>query len=480
MKICLLTSELSPFAKTGGLGDAVTGLARFLSNQGVDVRLFMPFYSSSSIEPAAVTPVEFLQGLHTELAGRSVRYKVHTTPLPGSSLPIYLVDCPALYDRSGIYDERGDEHLRFGLLARATIESCQHMGFGPDVFHLNDWHTALVPIYLRTLYGWDGLFSNSRTLLTIHNLAFQGIFPAAEVEALGLAPARSLLHQQELARGRLNFMTTGILHADHLSTVSRTYAHEIQTPAHGFGLDPLLRRRSDHLAGLVNGVDYGEWDPSADTHIPYPYSAASIEDKERNKKALLEEVGLPYEQGVAALGVVSRLTAQKGFDLCFESLPELLGRRDFRLVVLGSGEAHYERFFHQLRDAFPEKVHFHAGFSNPLAHRIQAGCDMLLVPSLYEPCGLTQLYSLRYGTVPVVRRTGGLADTVELYDSAAGTGTGFVFDDFDPRALRWALDYALDSYADPERWRRLMANGMSQDFSWERQGEPYLDLYQRL
>ncbi|MCZ6506857.1 MAG: glycogen/starch synthase, partial [Acidobacteria bacterium] len=241
MKICLLSSELSPLAKTGGLGDAVSGLARFLAAQGVDLRVFLPFYSVCKIDPEVVAPVEFLQGLETELAGRAVEYGVYTTALPGSSLPIYLIHCPPLYDRRGIYDDRGDEHLRFALFARAAIESCQRMGFGPDVFHLNDWHTALVPVYLRTLYGWDELFARSRTLLTIHNLAYQGVFPAREVEALGLSSARSMLHQEQLADGRFNFMTSGILHADHLSTVSRTYAREIQTPAHGFGLDGLLR-----------------------------------------------------------------------------------------------------------------------------------------------------------------------------------------------------------------------------------------------
>jgi starch synthase len=480
MKICLLASELSPFAKTGGLGDAAAGLARYLAAQGVDVRVFMPLYSAARIEPRAITPVGFLQGLSSELAGKTVEYGVYTTLLPDSQLPIYLVHCPALYDRPGIYDNRGDEHLRFGFLARAAIESCQRMGFGPDVFHLNDWHTALLPIYLRTVYGWDNLFARSRTLLTIHNLAYQGVFAAREVDALGLASARSALHQEDLAHGRLNFMTTGILHADHLSTVSPTYAREIQTPAYGFGLDGLLRARADHLVGIANGVDYGEWDPSADRFIRHAYSASDLEGKEWNKKALLEEIGLPYHGGVPLLGVVSRLTGQKGFDLFFESIPELLSRRHAQLVVLGNGESRYETFFHRLHAAFPGRVHFHCGFSNELAHKIQAGADMLLVPSLYEPCGLTQLYSLRYGTAPIVRRTGGLADTVELYDSATGTGTGFVFDNFDPQALRWALDYALDSYGDQQRWRRLMHNAMAQDFSWERQGPRYIELYRRI
>lgn len=478
MRICLLASELAPYAKTGGLGDAVAGLARFLSRQGVDLRLFLPYYSSAAIDSSI--PVDFLRDVRTDFAGRTVTWSVHTTTLPESSLPVHLIHCPALYDRPGVYDDRGDEHLRFAFFARAVIESCQRMGFGPEVFHLNDWHTALLPLLLKTHYSWDALFARSRSLLTIHNLGYQGSFPAREIEALGLAGARSQLHQEELGRGRVSFMTSGILHADFLSTVSPTHAREIQTPTYGFGLDPLLRARADHLVGIVNGVDYGEWDPRVDSLIAHNYSADDLEGKEWNKKALCEEVGLPYEPGVPVLGIVSRLTAQKGFDLCFDALPDIIGRRRPRLIALGNGEARYEEFFHRLARHFPDHVHFHCGFSNPLAHRIQAGADLFLMPSRFEPCGLTQMYALRYGTVPVVRRTGGLADTVELYDSAKGTGTGFVFDSFDADGLRWALDYALDSYKDAGRWRHLVLNGMAQDFSWDRQGRHYLELYRHL
>lgn len=478
MNICLLASELAPFAKTGGLGDAVAGLGRYLHRAGADLRIFLPRYTSATIEGSL--PVDFLQGMSSELAGRRVSWSVRTAPMPDGGPAVHFVDCPPLYDRPGIYDDRGDEHLRFAFFTRAVIEACQRMGFGPDVFHVHDWHTALLPLYLRTHYGWDRLFGGSRTLLTIHNLGYQGTFPAREASALGLAGELPLLHQEELGRGRLSFMTTGLLHADFLSTVSPTHAAEIRTPEYGFGLDPLLRARADHLVGIVNGVDYGDWDPTIDAHIAHRYSASDLEGKEWNKKALCEEVGLPYEAGVPLLGIVSRLTAQKGFDLCFDALPDVIGRRQPRLVVLGNGEPRYETFFHQLAARFPDHVRFHNGFSNPLAHRIQAGADLFLVPSRFEPCGLTQMYALRYGTVPVVRRTGGLADTVELYDSATGRGTGFVFDDFDAAGLRWALDYALDSYKDPTAWRRLMRNGMAQDFSWERQGPLYLDLYRRL
>ncbi len=478
MKICLLASELAPFAKTGGLGDAVAGLAGFLHDERVDLRLFLPHYSSAKVE--GWVPVEFLQGIHTEVAGRQVEWSVHTAPLPGSSLPVYLIHCPALYDRAGIYDDRGDEHLRFSFFVRAVIESCQRMGFGPDVFHVHDWHTAMLPLYLRAHYRWDSLFARTRTLLTIHNLGYQGIFPAREVEALGLSQARGQLHQEELGRGRINFMTTGLLHADGLSTVSPTHAREIRTPEFGFGLDPLLRARSGDLVGILNGVDYGEWNPATDRFLPHSYSAADLEGKAWNKRALCEEAGLSTDAELPLIGIVSRLTAQKGFDLCFEALPSVLGRRPCQVVVLGSGERRYEEFFHSLARHFPGRVHFRNGFDNPLAHRIYAGADLFLVPSRFEPCGLTQMYSLRYGTVPVVRKTGGLADSVELYDRSRNTGTGFVFDSFDAEGLRWAIDYALDSWADPAGWRELVARGMAQDFSWERQGPLYLDLYSRL
>ncbi|MDX1382329.1 MAG: glycogen synthase, partial [Thermoanaerobaculia bacterium] len=437
MKICIVTSELAPLAKTGGLGDAVAGLARFLAGAGADLRLFLPAYRSGRYDARPVVPVDFLQDLVCELGPYRFGYSIDTTPLADDGPAVYLVRCPALYDREGIYDARGDEHLRYALLAKVAIEVCQRMGFGPDVFHVHDWHASLVPLYLRALFSWDRLFAASRTLVTIHNLAYQGAFPAATVDEVGLGGFRQLVHQEELAHGRFSFLTSGILYATALSAVSETYAREITTPELGFGLDGLLRARAERLVGIVNGVDYGEWSPEADPHIPHRYSPADPAPKELDKRALMAEAGLAYDPEVPVVGIVSRLTAQKGFDLLVDVAPELLARRDLRLVVLGTGESGLEGFFHRLERDFPRRVSFYCGFDNPLAHRIQAGSDLFLMPSRYEPCGLTQLYSLRYGTVPIVRRTGGLADTVEPWDPAAGRGTGIVFDHYDAAALRW-------------------------------------------
>ncbi len=483
MKICLLCAELSPFAKTGGLGDAVAGLARFLHEKrelGVELRVFLPDYASGKVDRDRVVPVDYLQGLSTVMGGRRFSYDVHTTNLPDTDLPVYLIDCPELYGRAGIYDDRGDEHQRFALLSRAAIESCQGMGFGPDVFHCHDWHAGLTPLYLRTEYAWDRLFSSSATLVTIHNIAYQGTFPARAVAEVGLARSAGALHQEDLAHGRFSFLTTAILYADWLSTVSRSHAWEIQTPELGFGLDALLRERSDHLSGIVNGVDYSEWDPRTDEVIEARYSPEDLSGKETNRRRLLEKLRLDWDPHAPVLSVVSRLVAQKGLDVLVSPLQDALGHRNVRVVVLGSGEPELEQVFQALDQRFPGRMRFYRGFDNDLAHEIYAGSDVFLMPSRYEPCGLSQLYSLRYGTPPLVHRTGGLADTVELYDSAHGTGTGFVFDHLDDRAVRWALGYALDSYADREGWQRLMRNGMAKDFSWAVQGERYLELYRSL
>lgn len=480
MKICTLTSELAPFAKTGGLGDAVAGLTRYLHSEGVDQRIFMPFYASANLGGQVAVPVEFLQDLRCDLGPFQFSVSIDTVALPHGGPAIYLVRCPVLYDRSGIYDNRGDEHLRFALLARAALDTCQRMGFDADVFHLHDWHASLVPIYLRTLYAWDRLFERSSTLVTIHNLAYQGGFPARVINELGLGGYTDLVHQEDRSRGVFRFLTAGILYADFLTAVSTTYAREIQTPELGFGLDPLLRARADHLAGLVNGVDYGEWSPENDPHLDHGYSVDDLSGKHADKSALLREVGLPDEPGVALAGIVSRLTAQKGFDLLIEPLSQMLASHPLRLVVLGTGERGLEDFFAALERRFPDRVTFIRAFDNRLAHRIQAGSDLFLMPSRYEPCGLTQLYSLRYGTVPVVHRTGGLADTVTSWNPITRTGTGFVFDHFDTQAVRWALDFALRSYADSDSWATLVRNGMRQDFSWQRQGRQYLDLYRHM
>jgi len=478
--VCQIAAELTPFAKTGGLGDVVAGLSRALGRRGHDVRVFLPFYKRVAALDFPFVPVDYLREAELQLGARRFTWSVLTTRLPASGVDAYFVHCPALYHHEGVYSGDWDEYLRYALLTRAALESCQRMGWAPDVVHVHDWHTALAPLYLRTVYAWDRLFARTRTALTLHNLGYQGVFGAEILGELGFAPHAHLLHQEDLAAGRVSFLKTGLLYADALTTVSRTYAREIQTPEHGFGLDPLLRARADRLVGIVNGVDYGEWDPASDPHLPHKYSARDLAGKARMKRALLERIGLPYRQETSVVGIVSRLTAQKGLDLLFDTLPELLQQRDFRFVALGSGEARYESFLGWLQGAFPGKAWYYRGHHEELAHWIEAGADIYVMPSRYEPCGLNQMYSLRYGTPPVVRRTGGLADTVELWNPATRQGTGFPFDHFTPEGLRWALDYALSTFEDAGAWQQLMLNGMAQDFSWERQVGPYEELYRKL
>jgi starch synthase len=445
------------------------------------VRVVTPLYGSIDRKKAAFRePAPHLRDVPVRFGGRTYAFSLPTAVLPGTQLSIHFVDCPALYDREGLYTRDPDEHLRFALLSRAAIEGCQRMQWRPDIIHCHDWHASLTPLYLKTLYAWDALFHNTRTVLTIHNIGYQGLFTASIVPDLGLAESAHLFHNEDLRAGRVNYLKTGILYADVLTTVSRTYALEIQTEEFGAGLQDLLRARRDTLFGIVNGVDYSEWSPASDPHIPHPYGPKNLAAKARNTKVLLEKLGLAPAGLAPVLGVISRLTMQKGFELFYDTMPDLLSRRDARLAVLGTGEARLEEFFQRLQSSFPLRVCFYQGFSNELAHLIEAGSDMFLMPSRYEPCGLNQLYSLKYGTVPVVRKTGGLADTVEPFDPSTGRGTGFVFEHFTQDGLRRALNAAFEIWPDRKTWKQLMLNGMSQDWSWDAQGRHYVNLYARL
>lgn len=488
LRIVCACAELVPFSKTGGLGDVTAALAGVLHRAGHEVRVFSPFYSTVETVGKTFTPVEDLQDLTLTLGDRRYDYTVFRTPLPGSGDPergiedleIYLIHCPDLYQRGSIYTENRDEPLRFGFLSRAVIECCRQLAWSPDVFHVHDWHTALLPLVLKTVYRGDRRLSGSKTVLTIHNIGYQGAFSADWVAPLGLAEHAELLDRDDLRAGRLNFLRTGVLWAGYLTTVSRTHAREIQTPEYGFGLDPLLRQRRDRLVGIVNGIDERIWNPEVDEHLPFRFSADDLAGKRNNRRHLCKELELPVESDVPLLAIVSRLTAQKGFDLAREPLAELLERGSLALVALGTGEPELEVFFRGLGERFPDRARFLNTYSEPWAHRIEAGADLFLMPSRYEPCGLNQMYSQKYGTVPVVRKTGGLADTVESWSPETGEGTGFVFEHTDSQGVRWALGMALETWKRPDHWRRLQQNGMARDFSWERRGEEYLRLYRRL
>ena len=480
--VCLLASEVEPLSKTGGLADVAGALTRYLHGAGHDVRLFTPAYDSIDRAAWSAEPVPGLTQIPLALGPHSFEFSVLRAVLPQDA-PVFLIDCPPLYARGTIYTSDADEHLRYLLLTRAALTACQRLRFAPQIIHCNDWHTGFAPLYLRTLYADEALFARARSVLTIHNIGYQGIFAATEVADLGLPPAgQRLLYQPELAAGRINALRHGILYADTINTVSPTHAREICSDEYGMGLQDSLRERAAQgaVSGILNGVDYTEWDPRHDRYLPLHFDSDSLAVKAQLKRQLLARRALEPATAVPLAGMVSRLAVQKGIELMFDALPRVLAARELSLVVLGSGEPRYERFFSELAQRFPGRVSYQRGYDDELAHWIEAGSDMFLMPSRYEPCGLNQMYSLRYGTVPIVRRTGGLADSVEDYDAASGRGTGIVFNDFDSGALTWALNTALDLYAQRASWARMVRNGMQCDFSWQHQGAQYLGLYARL
>ena len=483
VNILFVSSEVAPFAKTGGLGDVCAALPKALRALGHDVRIVVPMYPRVRAPGRVFT--EVLPEVTVALGPRRVTFSVYTTPLPGTDVPVYFVRCPALYDRPSIYTSDPDEHLRFAALVWAALRTCQHLAWAPDIAHANDWQSALMPLALKTLFAWDRLFARTRSVLTIHNIGHQGTFAAQCLADTGLGAAAQHFHQDQLREGRINYLLTGILYADAITTVSPTYAREIQTPEHGAGLDGFLRMRGRAVVGILNGIDDDEWSPDRDARLTHRYSADDLSGKERCKQQLLSAMGLAYDPRVPVVGVVSRFAWQKGFDLCFDTLPRALHRRPLQIVALGTGEPKYEDFFSRLADHFTRKVAYHRGFNEGLAHLIEAGSDLFLMPSRYEPCGLNQMYSLRYGTPPIVHATGGLADTVRTWDPRDRTGNGFAFEHFTDAGLSWALHYGLDAWGNGQgegrtAWRMLQHNGMREPLGWQHRVAEYVDVYKAL
>ncbi len=481
MRICLVSAEIAPFAKIGGLGDVSAALGKYLKENGHDIRLVMPLYDTIDRVKYDLSPVKFAQNISLWMGKHEYVIHIWTGRLPNSKTDVYFVQCDELYKRGAVYTPEPDEPVRFALLSVAAFELCQKMGWSPQIFHANDWHTALIPLYLKSLYSWDRLFKSTKTILTIHNIGYQGNFPARIINDLGLNSFYQLFDSYDLFHGRLNFLKSGLLHADKITTVSPTYAREIQTPEYGEGLDGILRNRSHDLVGILNGVDYEEWNPEKDPNIPYHYSVKNLSGKKKNKQVLLEKSGFNAAgPDRPVLGIVGRLVEHKGFDLLMGCIEEILTRYELWFVVLGSGEARYEKFFRELRQLFPDRVVFYNKYDYALSHLIEAGADIFVMPSRYEPCGLNQIYSLRYGTAPVVRKTGGLADTVTPYDWKTQTGDGFVFEHYTPEGLKWALEYALTTYPNKTAWKKIMINGMKKNFSWKKQIRKYERLYASL
>lgn len=484
LRSVFVAAEVSPFARTGGLGDVTGTLPGVLAKLGHDVRVIMPFYRTVREGPFALT--ELVTRLHIPLVTGSRTARVWQGKLPESltsraPVPVYFIEQDEYFDRPGLYGDTSgdypDNALRFIFFCRAALALCEHLGWFPHVFHCHDWHTALVPAYLRFLPGLSTHLSSAATVLTIHNLAYQGIFPSWAFPLTGLPP--SLFHPEGMEFfGSVNCMKAGLLYADLLTTVSPTYAEEICTAEFGFGLDGVVRGRRDALVGILNGADYELWNPATDQFLAARYDAEDLSGKAVCKTALLHTYGLPEDPRTPVIGVISRLVEQKGIDL-FEAASNALLELKVRFVILGAGETRYEEFLTKLAHLYPDRVGVRIGFDPALAHQVQAGSDMLLMPSRYEPCGLTQIYSLRYGTIPIVRATGGLRDTVVPFDPVTGQGTGFVFYEPQPATLVTAVGTAVRIFADRTAWQRVVHNAMAQDFSWTRSAAQYLGLYRR-
>ena len=464
----MVSSEAAPFAKTGGLADVVGSLPLALRSLGVEVAVMIPRYASIDLNSVH----RVWDGLSVHFGPVSFPVSIYQAP---AGYPVYLVDCPPLYDRKGFCGESGmdypDNHIRFAVFCRAAL-SVARVLFRTDIFHCHDWQTGLVPAYLRTVFSTDPTFFGCRTLFTIHNLGYQGLFPKTALAEVALDPAVYRPDGMEFF-GQISYIKAGIQFADALSTVSPTYAREIQTPEFGFGLDGCLRDRASVLSGILNGADYADWDPQSDPLIPASYSSADLTGKTTCKRQLLEEFGLPASaMDRPLLGIVSRFTRQKGFDILVEAAARIVAE-DVYLVALGTGDTEFEDFFRLMQQEHPGRIAARIGFDNGLAHRIEAGADIFLMPSHYEPCGLNQMYSLRYGTVPVARATGGLDDTIE-------EGTGFKFAEYTGEALLEAVQAAARAFADREGWQLMMRRGMSKDFSWKAPAAAYAELYRRM
>jgi starch synthase len=514
MKVLLAASEVAGFAKTGGLADFAASLPQALARRGYDCAIVLPLYRSTRSAGVPLEPTN--HSFQVTVGKRNVTGRIWRSALGGGSgpagrtptVPVYLIEQAEYFERDSVRPGRGlyqftlpsgqradypDNCERFVFLCRSVFETIRLLDFWPDVLHANDWQTGLVPVYVREVYGrpapgaarprpQTGGFGAIRTLLTLHNLAYQGLFWHWDMLLTGL-DWKLFNHQQLEFYGQLSFLKAGIVFADLLNTVSPTYAREIQTPYFGCGLQGVLSERAKDLYGIVNGVDYAVWDPQTDPTLARNYNADSVAaGKAACKRALQEQFQLSGEPGTLLLGMVARLVEQKGVELVIRAADTLLAE-GAQLVMLGEGDPAYHRQLSSLRERFPSRMGLHLGFEEALAHQIEAGADAFLMPSLYEPSGLNQLYSMRYGTVPVVRATGGLADTVvdcTPETLAADRATGFTFVAYNPDGLLTAVHRARDLFRQPEQWLRVVRAAMRQDWSWDRSAAEYEQLYQKL
>ena len=486
LNILFVASEVVPFAKTGGLADVASSLPKALKELKHDVRIFMPRYRQIDDRKFVLRDVIRLQNIEIPLGGEIISFNVKSAFLPGTKIQVYFLDYKPFFDREGLYvdpktgKDYPDNADRFILFNKAAIEMLRILHWPADVIHCNDWQSALVPAYLKTVYADVPFYSKIRTLLTIHNVGYQGNFPPKAFAKTGLPQDMFYPMGPFEFYKQFSFLKAGIYFADKINTVSPTYAKEIQQSSeYGFGMEDLLRERSKDVYGILNGVDYSDWNPSDDKYIPVNYDIKTLNKKIENKKALMRESNLPFSENVPLIGTISRLADQKGFDIISEAIDELM-KLNLKYVLLGTGDPKYHELFKNVQKKYPEKISIHLKFDNRLAHLIEAGSDFFLMPSKYEPCGLNQMYSLQYGTIPIVRKTGGLADTVVNFNPETRLGTGFVFEQYSSAALIKAVKRGIAVFQDKKLWIPLQKQAMREDFSWKTSAKEYIKLYAQL
>ena len=475
--ILFASSEAVPYMKTGGLADVVGSLPRYFNKEEYDVRVILPKYAC--MDKKFLPELTFVCHFYVNLNWRRQYVGIFKSEFKG--VTYYFVDNEFYFAGNNPYNNIYEDVEKFAYFSKAVLESLPYLEFTPDIIHCNDWQTGLLPVFLHTSYGSDRFYENIKTVYSIHNMKFQGRWKIQEVMDITGLP-KQIFNANELeSYGDANYLKGGIVYADAVSTVSPSYANEITTPEGGEGLDGLMQARRNVLYGILNGLDYDEYNPLKDPYIEYHFSKDDMANKRMNKIQMQKNLGLPISDDTFMIGIVSRMTDQKGFDLIAYVMEEMLNSMDVQFAVLGTGEARYEDMFRYFQDKYPDKVHAYIGYSEERANQIYAACDAFLMPSLFEPCGLSQLMSMRYGTLPIVRETGGLKDTVEPYNEFENTGTGFSFTEYNAHDMLHVIRYAYEIYNErPEQWKAMMKRAMEQDFSWDASAREYEKMYEEI
>ena len=475
--ILFASSEAVPYMKTGGLADVVGSLPRYFNKEEYDVRVILPKYAC--MDKKFLPELTFVCHFYVNLNWRRQYVGIFKSGFKG--VTYYFVDNEFYFAGNNPYNNIYEDVEKFAYFSKAVLESLPYLEFTPDIIHCNDWQTGLLPVFLHTSYGSDRFYENIKTVYSIHNMKFQGRWKIQEVMDITGLP-KQIFNANELeSYGDANYLKGGIVYADAVSTVSPSYANDITTPEGGEGLDGLMQARRNVLYGILNGLDYEEYNPLKDPYIEYHFSKDDMANKRMNKIQLQKTLGLPISDDTFMIGIVSRMTDQKGFDLIAYVMEEMLNSMDVQFAVLGTGEARYEDMFRYFQDKYPDKVHAYIGYSEERANQIYAACDAFLMPSLFEPCGLSQLMSMRYGTLPIVRETGGLKDTVEPYNEFENTGTGFSFTEYNAHDMLHVIRYAYEIYNErPEQWKAMMKRAMEQNFSWDASAREYEKMYEEI